>query len=98
MQVDFFYFLGCPKKQSRLQVDEILIFFTFLVYGHIKFIYALSTSKVKIIIYQSFNVNISLNIIPLVNFKNIFDLLLVLKVFQTLYITYYKLIIVHYDG
>jgi len=72
----FFYFLRCPKKQSRLQVDEILIFFAFLVNGHLKFTYALSASKVKII-YQSFNVKIFLNTIPLVNFKNTFDLLLV---------------------
>jgi hypothetical protein len=69
--------MGCPKKQSRLHVNEILIFFTFLVTGHLKFTYALSTSKVKIIIYQSFNVKIFLNIILLINFKNIFDLLLV---------------------
>jgi hypothetical protein len=31
-----FNFLGCPKKQSRFQEDEILIFFTFLVNGHLK--------------------------------------------------------------
>jgi hypothetical protein len=24
MQVDFFNFLGCPKKQNKFQVDEIL--------------------------------------------------------------------------
>jgi hypothetical protein len=47
MQIDFFYFLGCPKKQSRLHVDEILNFSTFFVNGHLKFTYALSTSKVK---------------------------------------------------
>jgi len=29
MQVDFFNFLGCPKKQNRLHVDKILNFFTF---------------------------------------------------------------------
>jgi hypothetical protein len=68
MQVNLFYFLGCPKKQSRFQVDEILIFFTFLVNGHLKFTYALSTYKFKIIIYQSFNVKVFVNTIPLVNF------------------------------
>jgi hypothetical protein len=79
MQVDFNFliFLGCPKKQSRLQVDEILNFLTFLVNDHIKFTYALSTSKVKIIIYQYFIVKVFLNTIPLVNFKNTFDLFLV---------------------
>ncbi len=71
----FFNFLGCPKKQSRLQVDEILNFLTFLVNGHLKFTYALSISKVKITIYQSFNVKIFFNTIPQV--KNTFDLLLV---------------------
>jgi hypothetical protein len=74
--------LGCPKKQSRLQVDEILNFLTFLVNGHLKFTYALSTSKVIIIIYQSSNVKIFLNTIPLVNFKNTFDLLLQLLFFR----------------
>ncbi len=49
----------------------------FLVNGHLKFTYALSISKVKIIIYQSFNVKVILNTIPLINFKNTFDLLLV---------------------
>ncbi len=48
MQVDFFYFLGCPKRQSRFQVNEILNVFTFLVNGHLKFTYAMSISKVKI--------------------------------------------------
>jgi len=52
MQVDFFVnFSGCPKKQSRFEVDEILDFKIFLVNGHPNFSYALSTSKVKIIIY-----------------------------------------------
>jgi hypothetical protein len=60
--------MGCPKKQNRFQVDEILIFFTFSVNGHLKFTYALSTSKVKVIIYQSFIVKMFLNTIPLVNF------------------------------
>jgi hypothetical protein len=41
----FFNFLGCPMKQSRLQVNEF--FFTFLVNGHLKFTCALATSKVK---------------------------------------------------
>jgi hypothetical protein len=94
----FFYFLGCPKKQSRLQVDEILILKIFLDNGHLKYTYALSSSKVKIIIYQSFNVKIFLNTIPPVNFKNTFHLLKYIKVFQTLYITYYELNIVHHDG
>jgi hypothetical protein len=52
----FLNLLGCPKKQNKFQVDEILKCYTFLVDGHLKFTYALSTSKVKIIIYQSFNV------------------------------------------
>jgi hypothetical protein len=60
------------KKQSRFQVNEILNFLAFLVNGHLKFTY--STSKVKIIIYQFFNVKIFLNTIPLVNFKNTLDL------------------------
>jgi hypothetical protein len=47
----FFKNLGCPKKQSRFKVDEILDSLIFLVNGHPNFSYALSTSKVKIIIY-----------------------------------------------
>jgi len=39
--------------------------------------YALSNSKVKIIIYQFFNVKLFLNTISLFNFKNTFDLLLI---------------------
>jgi hypothetical protein len=77
MQVDFFNFLGCPKNKNRFHVDKILNFFTFLVSGHLKVTYALSTSKVKIIIYQCFNVKVFLNTITLINFKNIFDLLLI---------------------
>jgi hypothetical protein len=50
------------KKQSKLQIDEILNFFTFLVNGHH------STSKVKVIIYQYFNVLIFVNTIPTINF------------------------------
>ncbi len=73
----FSYFQGCPKKQSKLQVDEILDFFTFLVHGHLKFTYALPTSKVYLYIYQSLNVKVILNIIPPINFKNTFDLHLV---------------------
>jgi len=38
--------------------------------------FTLSTFKVKVIIYQSFNVKVFLNTIPPINFKNIFDLLL----------------------
>jgi hypothetical protein len=34
------------------------VFKIFLVIGHLKFTYALSTSKLKIIIYQYFNVKI----------------------------------------
>ncbi len=75
MQVKSFYFSSCSKKQSRLQVDEILDFLTFLVDGHLKFTYALSTSKIKVIIHQSFNVKIFLNTIALI--KNIFNLLLI---------------------
>ncbi len=46
-----YIYLGCPKKQSKLQVDEILLFFAFLVDGHLKFTYALSIFKGKIIIF-----------------------------------------------
>jgi hypothetical protein len=56
--------MGCPKNQNRFQIDEILSFFTFLVNGHLKFTYALSISKVIIIIYQSYNVKIFFNTIP----------------------------------
>jgi len=42
-----FYLMGCPKKQSMLQVHEILVVFTFLVNGHLKFTYVFFTSKVK---------------------------------------------------
>jgi hypothetical protein len=77
MQIIHFYLFSWPKKQSKVQVYEMLIFSTFLVNGHLKFTYALSTSKVIIIIYQSFNVEIFFNTIPMVNFKNIFDLFLV---------------------
>jgi hypothetical protein len=56
------------KKQSKLQIDEILDFLTFLVNGHLKFIHTLSTSKVKAIIYQYFNVLIFVNTIPTINF------------------------------
>jgi hypothetical protein len=44
--------------------------------------FTLSTFKVKIIIYQSFNVKIFLNTIPPINFKNTFDLLLRHKSFS----------------
>jgi hypothetical protein len=47
---------GFSKKQNRLQVDEILNIFTFSINGHLKFTYAFSTSKVMIIIFQSFNI------------------------------------------
>jgi hypothetical protein len=67
----------CPKKQSKLQVNEILNFFTFLVNGHLKLTSTLSTSKVKIIIYQIFNVKVFFYTIPPINFKNTFDLFLV---------------------
>jgi hypothetical protein len=43
-----FYFSSCPKKQNRLQVNETLDLFTFLVNGHLKFTHAFSTSKVKV--------------------------------------------------
>jgi hypothetical protein len=76
-QVNFLKKLGCPRKQSRLQVDEILNFLTFFVNGHLNFIYAFLTTKVKMIIYQYFNVKIYLNTIPLINFNNTFDLLLI---------------------
>jgi hypothetical protein len=38
--------------------------------------FTLSHSKVKVIIYQYFNVKVFLNKIPPINFKNTFDLLL----------------------
>jgi hypothetical protein len=44
----FYNIMGCLKKQNKLQVDEILIFKTFLVNGHLKFTYARPTSKVKV--------------------------------------------------
>jgi hypothetical protein len=53
------------------------IFLIFLVDGHLKYIYAFSTSKVKIIIYQYFNLQLFFNTIPLVKILNTFDLLLV---------------------
>jgi hypothetical protein len=78
MQVEFILFYACClRQQNKLQVNQILDFFTFLVNVHLKSNHALSTSKVKIIIYQSFNVKMFLNTIPLVNFKNTFDLLLI---------------------
>jgi hypothetical protein len=49
MQIDFFYFMGCPKKQNSLQVDEILNVFTLLVNGHLEFTYVLSTSYIYIL-------------------------------------------------
>jgi hypothetical protein len=61
--------MGCLKKQNRLQVDEILNFLTFLVNGHLNFTYTLPTSKVKVIIYQSFNVKLFFNTIPQINSK-----------------------------
>jgi hypothetical protein len=94
MQIDFFYFMGCPKKQNSLQVDEILNVFTSLVNGHLEFTYVLSTSY----IYISYNVNIFLNTIPLVISKIFLTYFLFIKIFQTLYTTYYKFNIVHHDG
>jgi hypothetical protein len=78
------YFVSL-KKKNKFQVDEMLDFLTFLLNAHLKFIYALSTSTVKIIICQNFNVKKLKNTILLVNFKNTFDLILVLK-FLKLYI------------
>ncbi len=75
MQVESFYFLSCSKSQSRLQVDEIHIFSTFLVSGHLKFTHALSTSKIKVLIHQFFNVKVFLNTIAQI--KNTFNLLLI---------------------
>jgi hypothetical protein len=80
-----FYFVSCSKKQNWLQIDEILDLLIFLVNAHIEFTYALSTSKIKVIIYQSFNVKMFWNTIPLVNFKNSFDLLLLHFFFQFFY-------------
>jgi len=61
-----------------MQIDFII----FLVNVCLKFIYALSTFKIKVIIYQSFNVKIFFKTIPLVNFKNIFDLFFVHESFS----------------
>jgi hypothetical protein len=71
------------------------MFFIFLVNGHLKLTYALSTSKVKVIIYQSFDVKLFLNTIPPFNFKNTFNSTLK---FQTLLTTYHKFNIWHHDG
>jgi hypothetical protein len=46
------------RKKKRLQVDEILNFFIFLVDGNLKFTYALSTFKVKVITYQSMKLKV----------------------------------------
>jgi hypothetical protein len=73
----FFEFMSLILKNCMFKVDLNRFFIIVLINGHLKFIYALSISKVKIIIYQSFNVKVILNTIPLVNFKNTFDLLLV---------------------
>ncbi len=43
----FFIIVDCPKKQSRLRIDEILILKKIFVNGNLKFTYALSTFKVK---------------------------------------------------
>jgi hypothetical protein len=51
------------------------IFFTFLVSDHLNFTYALSTSKIKVLIHKFFNVKVFLNTIALI--KNIFNLLLI---------------------
>jgi len=81
----FFEFVSMILKNHMFKINlnrfkklQIYIYiFTFLVNGHLKFTYALSTFEIILIIYQSSNVKIFLNTIPLVNFKNIFDLLLV---------------------
>jgi hypothetical protein len=80
----FFEFMSMILKNHMFKVDlsrflknENRFFFTFLTNGHLKFTYALSSSKVKVIIYQSFYVKIIFNTIPQVNFKNTFDLFLV---------------------
>jgi hypothetical protein len=44
----FYNFISCLKKQNKLQIDEILNFFTFLVNGHLKFTYAHPISKIKV--------------------------------------------------
>jgi hypothetical protein len=80
----FFKFMSMILKNhmfkiylSRFLKNGSRISFTFSINGHRKFTYALSISKVKILIYQSFNVKMFLNMSPLVNLKNTFDLLLV---------------------
>jgi len=77
MQVKFCLFFRLFEETNRLQIDAILDLKTFLVNGHLNFIYALSTCRVKIIIYQNFNVKVFFSEIPPINFKNTFDLLLV---------------------
>jgi hypothetical protein len=44
----FYNIMGSLNKQNKLQVDEILIFKTFLVNGHLKFTYVHPPSKVKV--------------------------------------------------
>jgi hypothetical protein len=85
------------KKQIRFEVDETLIFF-FLVNGHSKFTYALSTSKIKVMTYQYFNLNYFLTQFQYSISKIFLTYFYYTKVFQTLYIIYYKLNIVHHDG
>jgi hypothetical protein len=41
MEIYIFNILGCPKKQNKFQVDEILDLKKFLVNGHLKFTYQL---------------------------------------------------------
>ncbi len=47
--------VNCLNKQNMLQINEILILKNKLVNAYQNFTYALSTSKVKVTIYQSFN-------------------------------------------
>jgi hypothetical protein len=54
-------------------------FLIFLANANLKLTYALSTSSAKVITYQSFDVEVILNIISSIDFKNIF-----LPIFNTL--------------
>jgi hypothetical protein len=63
-----------------LQIDEIFLFLS------LSWLMPIKILLMQLTIYQSFNVNFFLNIIPPINFKNIFYLLIVHKSFsKTLY-------------
>jgi hypothetical protein len=72
----FFYFASMYFFKSRLEVEKIFVNFYFLGFAALNCIYVLSTSKVKVIIFQASNVKIFLNTVCSICFKNIFHLLL----------------------